>query len=121
MKLVPINILFISLFIAIAAILLMYLGQAKISLLVSIIGLTFCVFLSSTQRTAQNKGKQQAIDAVNSLGNSFESLQNLVSVQSSTIQKLMLADDSGMLQKRKQDNHNPVSATSMTAGEIDLF
>lgn len=101
MKLVPIKILFISLFIAIAAILLMYLGQAKISLLVFIIGLTFCVFLLSTQRTAQNKGKQQAIDAVNTIGNSFESLQNLVSVQSSTIQKLMLADDSGMYYSEK--------------------
>lgn len=139
---VPLKILFISLSIAVTAIVLMYLDQSTISLTVSLIGLTFCIFLALDHSASKRKVEQQAIDAeterkrtdlhhlenlrdeivpalndcetniagilntqddaVSTLGNSFESLQNLVAIQSSTIEKLMLADDdSGMYYSEK--------------------
>ena len=135
MTVVPLKILILSIFIAILAPVLMYLGFAAVSLAVAIVGLMFCVFAGAAQRAAiqsecdelQNakeqstkgtlakfeklrdeivpafeecednlrgiKGTQD--DAVNTLSNSFEKLQALVNVQAQTIQKLILADESG--------------------------
>lgn len=142
MTLVPFKILVTCLIIALAAIVLMYMGQAQTSLAISLIGLTSCIFLTSQQLAKKHKAEQKIIDdenarsrvelselerlcdeivpalndcelnisgvvgtqndAVNTLSNSFESLQNLVHEQAITIQKLMLADDdSGMYYSEK--------------------
>lgn len=117
-------------------------GQAQISLAISLIGLISCIFLTSKQLTQKQKAEQAVIDnenmqsrvelceleslrdeivpalsdcevniadvvgtqdeGINTLRNSFDSLQNLVNEQAITIQKLMLADDdSGMYYSEK--------------------
>jgi methyl-accepting chemotaxis protein len=49
--------------------------------------------------------------------------EQLTSVSMDNISETMtqLSNHVASLQQRKEDNHNPVSATSMEAGEVDLF
>lgn len=142
MSLVPFKILIASLLVVLAALVLMFAGQAYISLTVSLIGLSACIFFMSKNTLKESKAEQQAIDdekarsrlelselenlrdelvpglndcevniagvigtqndAVDTLSNSFENLQGLVTEQAVTIQKLMLADDdSGMYYSEK--------------------
>ena len=164
MTLVPFKILVTCLIISLAAIILMYMGQTQISLAISLIGLTSCIFLTSKQLTKTHKAEQAVIendntqsrvelldleslrdeivpalsdcevniagvvgtqdDAINTLSNSFESLQNLVNEQAITIQKLMLADDdSGMYYSEKMRifaNNTGVTLDKFIQSTVDM-
>jgi methyl-accepting chemotaxis protein len=164
MSLVPFKILIANLLVVLVALVLMFAGQAYISLAVSLIGLSACIFLMSKNTLKESKAEQQAIDdekarsrlelselenlrdeivpglddcevniagvigtqndAVDTLSNSFESLQGLVTEQAVTIQKLMLADDdSGMYYSEKMRifaNNTGITLDKFIQSTVDM-